>query len=174
MLLNEKPQKATAIAKDTNKQFQPVMMHLLGLQRMGYITSPQKGLYHITETGKQALGIPKTTKEKATAILSYAPHDKAFNFYATVDKPLHIHAHNLRDFTTKLEKVDVTSIEFHSKRGDFETWFKGIGDEELVKKTIILKQKNLPSEELRKQLQTITKQRYLELAKLADIPIPTE
>ncbi|MCL2359289.1 MAG: hypothetical protein LBH74_07500 [Nitrososphaerota archaeon] len=174
MFLSEKPQKATDIAKDTKKEFQPVMMHLLGLKRMGYITTPEKGLYQITENGKRVLGIPETTKEKATAILAYAPHDKAFNFYATIDKPLNIHAHNLRDFTTKLEKVDASSLEFHLKRGDFEAWFKGLGDEELVKKTILLKQQNLPPEELHKQLQTITKQRYLELAKLANLPIPTE
>lgn len=162
------------IAKDAEKEFQPVMMHLLGLQRMGYVGLPEKGLYAITENGKRVLGIPEITKEKALAILSYAPHDKAFNFYATVDKPLSIHAHNLRDFTTKLEKVDISSLEFHLKRGDFEAWFKGLGDEELAKKSILLKQKNLPGEELRKKLQSITKQRYLELSKLAGVPVPTE
>ena len=26
------------------------------------------------------------------------------------------------------------SLEFHLKRGDFEAWFKGLGDEELAKK----------------------------------------
>ena len=37
------------------------------------------------------------------------------------------------------------------KRGDFEAWTKGIGDEELAKKIALLKQKNLAGEELRKQ-----------------------
>jgi len=174
MLLNEQPQTAEDIAKNTQKELQPVTINLLGLKRMGYVTLSEKGLYVITPSGKQILGIPQTTKEKAITILAYTPHDKAFNFYTTLDKPLHIHAHNLRDFTTKLEKIDSTSLEFHLNRGDFETWFKDLGDEELTKKTILLKQKNSTGEELRKQLQTITKQRYIELAKLADISFPTE
>ena len=66
MLLNDTPQKATEIAKEAKKEFQPVMMHLLGLTRMGYVTSPQKGLYIITTQGKKVLGINEVTKEKAT------------------------------------------------------------------------------------------------------------
>ncbi len=45
------------------------MMHLLGLIKMGYVNSPEKGQYIITEKGKRALGIPEVTKEKAAAIL---------------------------------------------------------------------------------------------------------
>jgi hypothetical protein len=174
MLLCEKPQKAVDIAKEAKKEFQPVMMHLLGLQRMGYVSSPEKGLYIITEKGKRTLGIPETTKEKAAAILAYAPHDKAFHFYATVDKPLSLHAHNLRDFTTKIDRADAVSLEFHLKRGDFENWFKGLGDEELAKKTVMLKQRNAVGEDLRKRLRCIVEQRYLELAKLAGVPVSTE
>jgi DNA-binding MarR family transcriptional regulator len=174
MLLNEKPLKAMEIAKETKKEYQPVNMHLLGLIKMGYVSLPEKGLYAITEKGKKAIGITETTKEKAAAILAYAPHDKAFNFYATVGKPLSLHAHNLRDFPNKLEKADLASVEFHMQRGDFEAWFKGLGDEELVKKTALLKKKNLVGEDLRKQLHNVVELRYLELAKLSGQPIPTE
>ena len=76
MLLSNKPQKAMEIAKQTNREFNPVMMHLLGLIRMGNVSVPEKGLYIITEKGKTVLGIPKITKEKAQAILAYMPHDK--------------------------------------------------------------------------------------------------
>ena len=174
MLLNEKPLKAMEIAKEAKKEYQPVNMHLLGLIKMGYVSLPEKGLYAITEKGKKAIGITETTKEKAAAILAYAPHDKAFNFYVTVGKPLSLHAHNLRDFPNKLDKADVTSVEFHMQRGDFEAWFKGLGDEELVKKTALLKKKNFVGEDLRKQLHNIVELRYLELAKLSGQPIPTE
>jgi hypothetical protein len=174
MLLNAKPLKAMEIAKEAKKEYQPVNMHLLGLIKMGYVSLPEKGLYAITEKGKKAIGITETTKEKATAILAYAPHDKAFNFYVTVGKPLSLHAHNLRDFPNKLDKADVASIEFHMQRGDFEAWFKGLGDEELVKKTALLKKKNFVGEDLRKQLRNIVELRYLDLAKLSGQPIPTE
>lgn len=174
MFLNEKPTKAMDIAKNVHKEFQPVMMHLLGLQRMGYISSPEKGLYLITAKGKQALGIHEVTKEKAEAILAYAPHDKAFNFYATVDQPLSIHAHNMRDFTVKIDKVDPVSLEFHFKRGDFEAWFKGLGDEELAKKMAMLRQRNPTGNDLRKQLHAIADTRYHELAKLSGQTLPEE
>ena len=174
MLLNEKPMKAIDIASESKKEFPPTMMHLLGLAKMGYVSSPEKGRYLITELGKNALGVPEITKEKATAILSYATHDKAFNFYVTIGKPLSLHAHNLRDFTKKLDKADLASVEFHLQRGDFEAWFKMLGDEELVKKTALLKKKNAIGEEMRKQLRDIVEQRYINLVKLAGQSLPTE
>jgi hypothetical protein len=174
MFLCDKPQKAMDIAKGAHKEFQPVMMHLLGLIRMGYVASPEKGFYAITAHGKQALGIPEITKEKAEAILAYAPHDRSFHFYATVDKPLSVHAHNLRDFSHKVDNADIHSVEFHFKRGDFEAWFRGLGDEELVKKIELLKKQNLSGEELREQIHLITHQRYLELSKFAGLPVPPE
>ena len=174
MLLYEKPTRAIEIAKETKKEFPPVMMHLLGLARMGYVSSPEKGLYVITEKGKEALGLPKISKEKAVAILAYEPHDKAFGFYVDIGKPLNLHAHNLRDFANKLEKADIVSIEFHTRRGDFETWFNGLGDAELTKKVALLKQRNVVGEDLRMQLHEIVKQRYIELAKLAEQPVYLE
>ena len=174
MLLNEKPLKAMEIAKEAKKEFQPVMMHLLGLIRMGYVNSPEKGRYLITVRGKRAVGVPETTKEKAMAILAYSPHNKAFNFYVTVGKPLSLHAHNLKDFTNKLDRADVASIEFHMQRGDFEVWFKGLGDGELAKKTFLLKQRNLVEEDLRTRLRGIVERRYFELTKLTGQPISNE
>ena len=89
-------------------------------------------------------------------------------------KPLSLHAHSLRDFANKLDRADIVSVEFHMQRGDFEAWFKGIGDEELAKKTALLKKRNVVGEDLRMQLHGIVEQRYLELAKLSGQPIPTE
>lgn len=174
MLLEDEPRKAMELAKESGKAFQPVMMHLLGLTRMGYVSSPSKGLYIITAQGKKALGIPEITKEKASAILAYAPHDKAFNFYSSVDNPLGIHAHSLRDFTVKIDKVDVASLEFHLKRGDFEAWFKCLGDEELVKKMALLKKRNLTGEHLREHLHEAIDRHYRELAELTGEVFPED
>ena len=174
MFLCEKPLKAAEIAKNAKKEFQPVMMHLLGLQRMGYIKTPEKGLYVITVAGKKVLGVSEVTKDQAVAILAYAPHDQAFNFYATVGNPLNLHAHNLRDFTTKLDRVDQVSLEFHFKRGDFENWFRGLGDEELAKKMAILKTRNPTGEELRNKIYDIVDNRYHELAELSGQTFPED
>jgi len=174
LLLNDKPMGAVEAARETGKKFQPVMMHILGLKRMGYVSSPKKGQYVITQKGKEALGLPEIDKEKATAILAYAPYDKAFHFYADVGKPLNVHAHNISDFVNKIERVNIESIQFHMNRGDFEGWFNSLGDLELAKKVALLKQKKLVGEDLRKQLYEIVKQRYVWLAKLAGQPVYTE
>lgn len=174
MLLEDEPQKAMDIAKEAHKEFQPVMMHLLGLIRMGYVSSPSKGLYIITAQGKKALGLPEITKEKATQILAYAPHDKSFNFYKSVDNPLGVHAHNVRDFTVKIDKVDLASLEFHLKRGDFEAWFKSLGDEELVKKMALLKKRGLTGEHLREHLHEAVDMHFHELAVLAGEVFPED
>ena len=85
-----------------------------------------------------------------------------------------MHAHSLRDFANKLEKVSIVSIEFHTKRDDFATWLKGLGDEELAKKTNLLKKKMLAGEELRKQLHDIVDHRYLELVNISGQIVPIE
>jgi predicted transcriptional regulator len=174
MLLFEKPRKATEIANAANKGFQPTMMHLLGLQKMGFVNSPEKGLYAITPQGKRILGLPEVNKEKAASIIAYQPHDKSFEFYATIGQPLHVHAHSLKDFSNKLERADPLSIEFHAKRGDFEAWFKGLGDEELAKKVMLLKKRYCTGEEFRHQLKHIVEDRYIELATLSGQEIPAE
>jgi hypothetical protein len=177
LLRNDKAMKATDVAKKTGKEFPPVMMHILGLVRNGYVCSPEKSLYAITQKGKEALGIssqPGISKEKAEAILAYAPHDKAFHFYADVGKPLDVHAHGLRDFANKVERVEVGSVQFHMDRGDFAAWFNGLGDAELAGKVAALKEKNVVGEALRSQLHETVEQRYIELAKLAGQPVCPE
>jgi predicted transcriptional regulator len=174
MLLNGKPTKATEIAKQAHKEFQPTMMHILGLIRMGYVNSPEKGLYVITALGKRILGLPEVSIEKAATIIAYQPHDKSFEFYSTVGQPLHLHAHSLKDFANKLERADAVSIEFHGKRGDFDAWLKGLGDEELAKKASMLRKANVSGEDLRKCLRDMVENRYVELAKLAGQEVAAE
>jgi hypothetical protein len=150
------------------------MMHLLGLIRMSYVNSPEKGLYVITPLGKRVLGLPEVSSEKAATIIAYQPHDKSFEFYSTVGQPLHLHAHSLKDFANKLERADAVSIEFHGKRGDFEAWLKGLGDEELAKKAAMLRKENVSGEDLRKCLKDMVEHRYVELAKLAGQEVAAE
>lgn len=69
LLIQEQPVKAPQIAKEMGTAFRPVMMHLLGLVRIGFAVSPEKSYYAITEKGKEALGLPKINKENAKAIL---------------------------------------------------------------------------------------------------------
>jgi hypothetical protein len=163
MLLQDKPERAMQIAAETGKKFPSVMMHLLGLIRLGYVYSPEKGLYAINERGKKVLGIPEIDKVAAKAILADT-HDNAFHFYAGIGEPLNVYASSLRDFCGKIMKITLASVEFHFNHGDFESWFTWLGDVELVRKTALLKEKRFVGEELRTRLRQIVENRCVVLA----------
>jgi len=166
MWIVNKPAKAAEIAKEVGLGFPSVMMHIIGLTRMGCVDTPEKGNYVITEIGKKALGFPKISKERAEKILAYLPAEKSFHFYADMEKPLNLYAASLQDFCDKILKVDVSSIEFHLNRGDFAAWFTGLGDIELARKTLLFKEQKTSGEELRQKLYDIVKHRCEELAKI--------
>jgi len=165
MWMLDKPAKAKEIAKEAGLGFPPVMMHIVGLTRMGYAKQPEKGYYVITGKGKNALGLPEIDKEKAEEILAYLPIEKSFHFYVDIGKPLNLHAASLQDFCDKILKIDICSIEFHVNRGDFEAWFMGLGDIELARKTLLIREQKILGEELRQKLYEIVKDRCEELAK---------
>jgi predicted transcriptional regulator len=177
MLLNGNSMKATQIAIENNKELTATMTHLTNLIHMGYVNSPQKETYTLTDEGKKPLGIQPITKENAKNILAYTPHDNAFNFHVENNTPHHthahspshhIHAHSLQDFANKLSKVDKKTIEHHMDKGDFETWFKKIGDKELTKKTAIIRERKITGEQLGILLHNIAEQRCQELMKLTE------
>jgi hypothetical protein len=174
MLLLDKPERATQIAKEVEKEFPSVMMHIIGLSRMGYVTSPEKGLYILTEKGRHALGINEITSENAKTLLADMPQDRAFNFYAGLGKPLNLQAYSLKDFCDKLPKVNAESVTFHVSRGDFSSWFAVIGDVELAKKTALLKEKKIDGEELRSRLLKIVRNRCMKLANVAGHAVSPE
>jgi hypothetical protein len=138
-------------------------MHIVGLTRLGYLQQREKGLYVITEKGKKTLGFPEIDREKAGAILAYLPLEKSFHFYVDIGKPLDVHAASLQDFCDKILKIDISSVEFHVNRGDFEAWFMDLGDIELARKTLLVKEQKLLGEELRQKLYEIVKNRCEEL-----------
>jgi hypothetical protein len=174
MWLLDRPAKATEIAKEAGLGFPPVMMHILGLTKMGHVQMPEKGTYVITESGKKVLGLPEISKEKAADILAYLPMEKSFHFYADIGKPLNIHAASLGDFCDKILKVDLSSVEFHINRGDFEAWFAGLGDAELARKTLLVREEKMAGENLRKKLYEIVKNRRDLLARTRSASLQPE
>jgi hypothetical protein len=80
---------------------------------------------------------------------------------------LGVYANSLKDFTDKIQKIDLKSIEFHLPRKDFELWIHDIGDPELSKKISLIRGRNLSGENLRKEIYETVKSRYEELTKLA-------
>jgi len=166
MWMLDKPTKTNEIAKETGLAFRQVMMHLMGLTRMGYLQSPEKGIYTLTDKGKKTLGFPEIDNGKAAEILAYLPMEKSFHFYIDIGKPLNIYAASLQDFCEKILKIDTASVEFHINRGDFEIWFMDLGDIELARKTLLIREHKILGEELRQKLYEIVKSRCEELAKI--------
>lgn len=171
MWVIDKPAKATEIAKDMGVNFPSVMMHIIGLTKMEYVKAAEKGFYVITEKGKKTLGLPEVDKEKAVEISKYLPAEKSFQFYADIGKPLNIHASSLGDFCDKIKSIDPSSVEFHTNRGDFEAWFTGLGDTELARKTLLVREQKMCGEELRKKLYEIVKNRCEKLAKVRGVQL---
>jgi hypothetical protein len=168
LLLETKPKKAAYIAKNIGKEFPSVQMHLIGLTRIGYTESPQKGYYTISPVGKIVLGLAKLSKENAQQILSQTSPEKAFHFYAGIGKPLNIFAHSLLEFKDKINMVDSHSLAFHLNRGDFEAWFRSLGDLELAMKMGLLRKRSNQEEVLPLQIREIMEDRCRELYKTAD------
>jgi hypothetical protein len=106
-------------------------------------------------------------KGLAEKILLPVPSEKAFYFYLGEDRPLGVSASDLRDFGSKLKTVDVVSLEFHTKRGDFEKWVYMLGDGELTKSLVKLREANFSGERLRSELVKLVQTRVRQLQKPA-------
>ncbi|MGQ9551259.1 MAG: hypothetical protein ACUVUE_02415 [Candidatus Bathycorpusculaceae bacterium] len=173
MWMLDKPAKAYEIAKETAHGFPSVMMHLIWLTRMGYVTSPEKGLYEISERGRKALGLREVEKGEAGKILARLPPEKWFHFYADIGKPLNSYAQSLEDFCDKVLKIDADSIKFHTSRGDFEAWFKGLGDLELARRMALAKEKGWVGDEQRRKIYEVVKKRCRVLAAMVGRTVTT-
>lgn len=107
----------------------------------------------------------KVLKNVASNILRSVPPQNAFYFYRALGSPTGAAARNLPDFLGILNTIDVTSLQFHLVRGDFENWLKMLGDETLAKQITTLKQRNLRGEDLRLKLVDTVKARLDSLQK---------
>jgi hypothetical protein len=112
------------------------------------------------EGANLVMSIPRGVAEK---ILSPVPQDMAFHFYGDIDRPLGTSATSLNDFGAKLKSLDLTSVEFHTKRGDFEKWIYMLGDPELVKGFMKARESNLSGQKLRGELVRLVQTRLRQL-----------
>jgi hypothetical protein len=104
--------------------------------------------------------------ETALKILRRVPDSNGFFFFTGFGQYTGVYAVSLADFCQKLRTVDLKSVEFHSKRGDFDNWIRTtIGDPYLaneVKKVEI----NFNGEQLRAALIQTVEARVNELRKI--------
>jgi len=103
----------------------------------------------------------------AKMILARVPTDKAFYFYGDIGKPLGAFASSLEEFGEKLKMVEAKSLEFHTRRGDFDKWVYMLGDGELAKSLIKVRDGNYSGEQLRTELVKTVKTRINQLKRPA-------
>jgi Family of unknown function (DUF5752) len=107
----------------------------------------------------------KMLRNAAASILRSVPPQDAFYFYRAIGAPTGAAARNLTDFLGIINTIDITSLQFHLGRGDFENWIKMLGDNTLAKQLSGLKEKKLRGEELRSELVDAVKTRIGTLQK---------
>lgn len=163
--------KSREVAKQMRLSIPSSTMHLLGLRKAGYVSTPEKGCYAITNFGKEIIGMPRIDKERALDILRTVALEKAFNFYTEIDRYAGVYAESLNDLCGKIQTIDIRSVEFHVARGDLEFWFKDLGDLELAKRISLIRGMGLSGEGLRKKVYEAVKARCEELATVSQQPL---
>ena len=152
------------IVGKTGLKTRSVNMYLQNLRRERLVEASGIG-FIITEKGKEAIGFPKIDESRAQEILRKTLPENAFHFYTEINQPLSVSADSLMDFCEKIGLVDTRSIEFHTMRGDIESWIHFLGDSELEKRIGLIREANLAGEVLRQRLYTTLKTRTDELLK---------
>lgn len=123
--------------------------HVHELAKAGFVKKVGNG-YTITEKGKIAL--------KLSALV---PSDKRFSFYVGIDKSTGLSAGSIEEFYNIVSKIDVSSLEFHLYRGDFENWVRTVfNDTELVDRLTCVKEAEVKGENLRKAIQMALDDRF--------------
>jgi len=95
------------------------------------------------------------SRNQAADTLRTVTPDKAFYFYRAIGLPLGATSRSLGEFATVVKGIDPSSIKFHVERGDFEGWFKMLGDESLARQVATLRGKKISPDELRGKLGSI-------------------
>jgi predicted transcriptional regulator len=160
------PKKPKDIAKKTGLNFSSCMMHILGLKKAGYVSSPEKGYYQITNLGKGVLK-PSANRELAISLLEPLDSERTFYFYNEINEYSGMYATSLPDFCEKVKSIDSRSIEFHILRKDFERWLESIGDSSLANRMSAIRETETMGEELRRLVYEAARARCSELSSLA-------
>jgi len=101
-------------------------------------------------------------------ILRRIPVGKSFTFFYKLGQPTDWAVHSLDEFYSAIKVVDLKSIRFHLKRGDFERWLRQVvGDDKLADELVGVSKKKLKGRKLRKSVLDLVKARIKELKELS-------
>ena len=104
--------------------------------------------------------------ELASRILRTVSYNNAFYFCTNIGQDSGELAVSLADFCQKIETINVKSVDFHFKRGDFEKWIRGtLGDVDLANEINKIN-KTIQGEELRVKICQTAERRLTQLKKI--------
>lgn len=87
--------------------------------------------------------------------------DKGFYFYLDENNSTGQVAISLKDFYEIMKMIDIKSLEFHTRRGDFENWIRDLfHDTELASEIAALRNENITGETLRDKLHEAVGRNY--------------
>jgi len=105
----------------------------------------------------------QASKSPLSKILEIVPYTRGFHFCTANGNSTGETATGLVDFAEKLKNVDINSIDFHFRRGDFQKWIREVlGDDELTDKIARINE-NLCGQDLRTELLEIVNSRIVHL-----------
>ena len=109
----------------------------------------------------------KVSRDEATKALRTVTPDKAFYFYREIAQPIGRVSTSLVEFAETVNDIDASSVKFHLDRGDFERWFKMLGDKSLASDVASLRRKNFSPGELGARVSSTVRLRVNQLQKIA-------
>lgn len=119
-----------------------------------------------TQRGIKRTKAQPLDRDKALLITSSVPVEKGFRFFTDIHRPTGTFATSIFDFAEQLKKIELKSLEFHMKRGDFSKWLEDvIKDETLSGDFEKLRSLGWGGEKLRTRLVGIVDKRCKELAR---------
>lgn len=105
----------------------------------------------------------QTLKSPYSKILNIVPNARGFHFCTANGNSTGVTAVGLGDFAEKLKTIDLSSIDFHFRCGDFQKWIREVlRDDELAERISQIK-KDLCGENLRTELLETVNSRMVHL-----------
>ena len=75
---------------------------------------------------------------------------------------------SLEELATTMKTIEPSSIRFHVEEGEFENWFRMLGDKSLAGQVAALRGKNISPDKLRDKVSSMVSKRVDQLHKIAD------
>lgn len=121
------------------------------------LNSLKEELHRLRRIEQDYLKLKKTYEEMLTARAKDLEKDvkeplPGFFFYSEEEKYTGYSAHSIKEFSETIRNVSLQSIEFHSKRKDFENWFNYIGQKSLAQQFEALRESMKTGDGLRQAM----------------------